>query len=55
MVRTDVIPNIEEEITRTTWMSDGAKGWLNSRSPEVYNKTLVSGATYMIKSKGLYK
>ena len=49
LVRTDVIPNIEEEITRTTWMSDGAKGWLNSRSPEVYNKTLVPGATYMIK------
>ena len=32
LVRTDVTPNVEEEITRTTWMSDGAKGWLNSRS-----------------------
>lgn len=49
LVRTDVTPNVEEEITRTTWMSDGAKGWLNSRSPEVYNKVLVPGATYVIK------
>ena len=49
LVRTDVFPNTEEEITRTAWMSDGAKGWLNSRSPEVYNKVLVPGATYKIK------
>lgn len=49
LVRTDVFPNTEEEITRTAWMSDGAKGWLNSRSPEVYNKPLIPGATYKIK------
>ncbi len=49
LVRTDVFPNTEEEITRTAWMSDGAKGWLNSRSPEVYNKVLIPGATYKIK------
>lgn len=48
LVRTDVSPNTEEEITRTTWMSDGAKGWLNSRSPEVINKALTPG-TYVIK------
>lgn len=50
LVRTDVTPNTEELITQTTWMSDGAKGWLNTRSPEVINKTLVPG-TYMIKVK----
>lgn len=49
LVRTDVTPNTEELITQTTWMSDGAKGWLNSRSPEVINKQLVPGATYKIK------
>ena len=48
-MRTDVTPNTEELITQTTWMSDGAKGWLNSRSPEVINKQLVPGATYKIK------
>ncbi len=50
LVRTDVSPNTEELITQTTWMSDGAKGWLNSRSPEVLNKPLSAG-TYVIKVK----
>lgn len=50
LVRTDVFPNTEELITQTTWMSDGAKGWLNSRSPEVINKPISSG-TYIIKVK----
>jgi hypothetical protein len=50
LVKTDVSPNTEELITQTTWMSDGAKGWLNSRSPEVLNKPLSAG-TYVIKVK----
>ncbi|MGG5209498.1 T9SS type A sorting domain-containing protein [Chryseobacterium sp. MIQD13] len=50
LVRTDVSPNTEELIAQTTWMSDGAKGWLNSRSPEVINKQISSG-TYIIKVK----
>ncbi|BEV03959.1 T9SS type A sorting domain-containing protein [Chryseobacterium gambrini] len=50
LVRTDVSPNTEELITQTAWMSDGAKGWLNSRSPEVLNKPLSAG-TYIIKVK----
>lgn len=50
LVRTDITPNTEVEITKTTWMSDGAKGWLNSRSPEVIDKPLTPG-TYIIKIK----
>ncbi|MCX8525681.1 T9SS type A sorting domain-containing protein [Chryseobacterium formosus] len=50
LVRTDVSPNTEELIVQTTWMSDGAKGWLNSRSPEVINKPITPG-TYIIKVK----
>lgn len=38
----------ETQITATTWMSDGAKGWLNSRSPEVVNYPLAPGK-YFIK------
>ncbi|TGN27154.1 PKD domain-containing protein [Empedobacter tilapiae] len=37
----------ETEITRTSWMNDGAKGWLNSRSPEVINYRLSSGIYYI--------
>jgi len=36
------------QITATSWMSDGAKGWLNSRSPEVINYPIAPG-TYYIK------
>ncbi|SIQ96446.1 Por secretion system C-terminal sorting domain-containing protein [Chryseobacterium sp. RU37D] len=50
LVRTDITPNTEALITQTTWMSDGAKGWLNSRSPEVIDTPLTPG-TYMIKVK----
>ncbi len=38
----------ETEITKTSWMSDGFKGWLNSRSPKVDNYSLSPG-TYYIK------
>jgi len=38
----------ETLITQTTYMSDGAKGWLNSRSPEVVNYSLAPGK-YVIK------
>lgn len=38
----------ETEITKTAWMSDGFKGWLNSRSPKVDNYNLSPG-TYYIK------
>lgn len=38
----------ETEITKTSWMSDGFKGWLNSRSPKVENYNLSPG-TYYIK------
>ncbi|MCI3938800.1 PKD domain-containing protein [Chryseobacterium aahli] len=37
----------ETQITATTWMSDGAKGWLNSRSPEVVNYPLTPGKYYI--------
>ncbi|MCY0969102.1 PKD domain-containing protein [Chryseobacterium wangxinyae] len=37
----------ETQITATSWMSDGAKGWLNSRSPEVVNYPLVAGKYYI--------
>ncbi len=35
------------QITATTWMSDGAKGWLNSRSPEVVNYPIAPGTYYI--------
>ncbi|WP_144283432.1 hypothetical protein [Chryseobacterium echinoideorum] len=50
LVRTDVSPNTEEQITRTLWLSDGAIGWLNSRNTEVINRPLAPG-TYTIKVK----
>ncbi len=37
----------ESLVTATTWMSDGAKGWLNSRSPEVINYPLTPGKYYV--------
>ncbi|GAA5090953.1 hypothetical protein GCM10023210_17810 [Chryseobacterium ginsengisoli] len=37
----------ETQITLTTYMSDGAKGWLNSRSPEVISYPLVPGIYYI--------
>ncbi|MDV7698162.1 PKD domain-containing protein [Chryseobacterium soli] len=37
----------ETQITLTTYMSDGAKGWLNSRSPEVINYPLSPGKYYI--------
>ncbi|REC79208.1 hypothetical protein DRF60_07935 [Chryseobacterium elymi] len=37
----------DTQITATTWMSDGAKGWLNSRSPEVVNYPLAPGKYYI--------
>lgn len=37
----------ETQITQTTYMSDGAKGWLNSRSPEVINYPLSPGKYYI--------
>ena len=40
----------ETQITATTYMSDGAKGWLNSRSPAVNNYNVTSG-DYYIKVK----
>lgn len=39
----------ESQITQTTWMNDGAKGWFNSRNPLV-EKALEPG-TYHIKVK----
>lgn len=38
----------ETEITKTDFLSDGAKGWLNSRSPLV-DKTSLNPGTYNIK------
>ncbi|KFC23442.1 DUF7619 domain-containing protein [Epilithonimonas lactis] len=38
----------ETEITKTQWMNDGFKGWINSRSPKVDNYALSAG-TYYIK------
>lgn len=38
----------EIEMTKTQWMNDGFKGWINSRSPKVDNYALSSG-TYYIK------
>ena len=40
----------ETPITATTFMSDGAKGWLNSRSPEVINYSIAPGK-YFVKIK----
>jgi hypothetical protein len=37
----------ESLVTATTWMSDGAKGWLNSRSPEVINYSVAPGKYYL--------
>ena len=37
----------ETQITATTWMSDGAKGWLNSRSPLVSNYQLSPGKYFL--------
>lgn len=37
----------ETQITLTTYMSDGAKGWLNSRSPEVVDYPLPPGKYYI--------
>lgn len=37
----------ETQITATTWMNDGAKGWVNSRSPEVSNYHLLPGKYYI--------
>lgn len=37
----------ESLVTATSWMSDGAKGWLNSRSPEVVNYPLSPGKYYV--------
>lgn len=37
----------EIEITKTQFMSDGAKGWLNSRSPKVDNYALSAGRYYI--------
>ncbi|WP_170144184.1 DUF7619 domain-containing protein [Epilithonimonas arachidiradicis] len=37
----------ETEITKTQWMSDGFKGWLNSRSPKVENYSLSPGRYYI--------
>ena len=36
------------QITATSYLSDGAKGWLNSRSPEVVDYPIAPG-TYYIK------
>ncbi|KFE97272.1 PKD domain-containing protein [Chryseobacterium luteum] len=40
----------ETMITSTAWLSDGAKGWLNSRNPEVINYPLTPGK-YVVKVK----
>src|SRR5690606_37389812 len=37
----------ETLITQTTWMSDGAKGWFNSRSPLVDNLPIAPGTYYL--------
>ena len=37
----------ETEITKTQWMSDGFKGWLNSRSPRVTDYALLPGRYYI--------
>ena len=35
------------QITATSWLSDGAKGWINSRSPEVINYAIAPGTYYI--------
>ncbi|MDY0930119.1 PKD domain-containing protein [Chryseobacterium sp. CFBP8996] len=40
----------ETLITNTVWQNDGARGWLNSRNPEVINYPLAAGK-YFIKVK----
>lgn len=40
----------ETMITSTAWLSDGAKGWLNSRNAEVINYPLAPGK-YIVKVK----
>lgn len=37
----------ETEITKTQWLNDGFKGWLNSRSPKVDNYSLSPGRYYI--------
>lgn len=37
----------ETQITATTYMSDGAKGWINSRSPEVVDYPVSPGKYYI--------
>lgn len=37
----------EIEITKTQWLSDGFKGWVNSRSPKVDNYSLSAGRYYI--------
>lgn len=37
----------ETEITKTQYLSDGFKGWLNSRSPKVDNYALLPGRYYI--------
>ncbi|TDX84850.1 DUF7619 domain-containing protein [Epilithonimonas xixisoli] len=37
----------EIEITKTQWLSDGFKGWVNSRSPKVDNYSLPAGRYYI--------
>ncbi|WP_165570232.1 PKD domain-containing protein [Chryseobacterium sp. FH1] len=37
----------EIQITKTQWMNDGFKGWLNSRSPKVDNYSLSAGRYYI--------
>ena len=37
----------ETQITATTYLSDGAKGWMNSRSPEVIGYPLPTGKYYI--------
>lgn len=37
----------EIEITKTQWLSDGFKGWLNSRSPKVEDHSLSAGRYYI--------
>jgi len=37
----------ETEITKTQWMNDGFKGWLNNRSPKVNNYSLSPGRYYI--------
>ena len=37
----------ETELTKTQWMNDGFKGWLNNRSPKVNNYSLSPGRYYI--------